>query len=159
MPTHNRHYLDPTTKRHNPAALARVGAMLEVVVNIPQTLIDFLAAQNQPFPAPVKGVALIDTGASRTCADRNILATLGISPIGIVTSGTPAGPIQCPLYPAKMDFPALRMTVDFSSVVGVDLQGQFVDKDPIVVLIGRDILTRGLLFYNGGGGFYTLALS
>lgn len=138
--------------------MAAVGPMIEVMVNPPQALIDALTSQNQPLPTPANGLALIDTGASRTCADVNVLSNLGINPIGVVTMGTAGGQTQCPLFPARMDFPALRMLVDFGSVVGVNLQGQLADGNPIIVLIGRDILLRGLFVYGGNGGFFSLTL-
>lgn len=159
MPIHNRHYMDPRRQVHNPAALAVAGPLLEVEVNIPKPLIDLLSSQNQPIPSPMSGVALIDTGASRTCVELTVLSGLGINPIGIANVGTASGTTPCQLFPARLSFPALSVTVDFGSVISVNLQGQTVDGHAIIVLIGRDILSRGLLFYSGNGGFFTLALA
>ena len=68
MPIYNQHYMKPG-QTHNPAALAGVGPILQVEVNLPQPLISLLSSQNKPIPAPTPGFALIDTGASRTCID------------------------------------------------------------------------------------------
>ena len=158
MPIHNRHYVDQSIKEHIPAALATVGAILEVQIQIPKALSDLLESQNQVIPPPVTGFALIDTGATRTCADQLALSGLGINPIGLVSMGTAGGPTQCPLFPARLWFPSLNLGAEFDSIVGVNLQGQAISDQQITVLIGRDILSRGLLIYSGNGGFFTLAL-
>ena len=158
MPIHNRHYMDKRTRTHNPASLSYAGALLEVEVNIPQPLINLLTTQNQPIPSPKTGLALIDTGASRTSVEITTLSDLGINPIGISSIGTAAGTTQCQLFPARLNFPALQLTVDFSSVLSVNLKGQKVGGNQIIVLIGRDILSKGLFVYSGNGGFFSLAL-
>lgn len=149
--------MDPI-RVHNPAALAGAGPVLEVEVNLPQPLISLLSSQNEPIPAPSPGVALIDTGASRTCIDSAVLSNLGINPIGVVAIGTAGGSTRCLLFPARLSFPVVNLVIDFGSVVGVNLQGQTINGAPLVVLIGRDVLSRCLLIYNGAGGFFTLAL-
>lgn len=158
MPIHNRHYVDSTSHQHIPSALVAVGAILEVQIQIPKALSALLEAQNQVVPQPVTGFALIDTGATRTCADESSLSGLGINPIGMVSMGTAGGPTQCPLFPARLWFPSLNLGADFDSIVGVNLQGQAIQGQQLKVLIGRDILSRGLLIYSGNGGFFTLAL-
>ena len=87
-----------------------------------------------------------------------MLANLGISPIGVVTMGTAGGSTSCPLFPAKLSFPAINLVIDFGSVAGVSLKGQVINGTPLVALIGRDVLSRCLLIYSGTGGFFTLAL-
>jgi len=157
MPIHNRHYVDSASHQHVPSALAAVGAILEVQVQVPRAFATLLEAQNQPIPQPVTGFALIDTGATRTCADESSMSGLGINPIGLVSMGTAGGPTQCPLFPGRLWFPSLNLGADFDSIVGVNLQGQLVQGQPLTVLIGRDILSRGLFIYSGSGGFFTLA--
>lgn len=156
MPIFNRHYVG-ADQRHSPAALESAGPILDVEVNIPQPLMDLLSSQNKPVPTPSPGWALIDTGASRTCVDGTLLSRLGINPIGIVSVGTAGGTVQCQLFPARLDFPAIGMRIDFGSVVSVDLQGQTINEKPVIALIGRDVLSRGLLIYAGRGGFFSLA--
>lgn len=158
MPIHNRHYMDLSSHQHAPGALVALGAILEVQIQVPKALADLLESQNQVIPSPVAGFALIDTGATRTCADQSALSGLKINPIGLAAMGTAGGPTQCPLFPARLWFPSLNLGAEFNSIVGVNLQGQMVQGQPLMVLIGRDILLRGLLVYSGNGGFFTLAL-
>ena len=158
MPIHNRHYIDKQSKQHFPPALAAIGAVLEVQVQVPKVLADLLESQNQSIPQPVTGMALIDTGASRTCADHSSLMSLGINPIGVVLIGTAGGATQCQLFPTRLWFPSLNLGAAFDSLVGVDLRGQTVLGKKLIVLMGRDILARGMLVYSGNGGFFTLAL-
>jgi hypothetical protein len=159
MPIHNRHYIDSSSHQHTPSALAAVGAILEVQIQVPKALADLLESQNQTIPSPVVGFALIDTGATRSCADQSALSSLGINPIGLVAMGTAGGPTQCQLFPARLWFPSLNLGAAFDSIVGVDLQGQVAQGKPLIVLIGRDVLARGPLVYSGNGGFFTLAFS
>ena len=156
MPIYNYHYMDKN-RQHLPQALALNGAFLEVEIHVPKALQGLLESQNQPIPSPARGLALIDTGATRTCADQSALSGLGINQIGLVSMGTAGGPTQCPLYPARCWFPSLGIDADFTSLVGVNLQGQTIVGQQLTVLIGRDILSRAQFIYAGRGGFFTLA--
>jgi len=151
--------MDWKRQTHNPTALATAGFFLEVEVNIPQPLIDLLSSQNKPISPARSGIALIGAGASRACVELTAFSGLGINSICIAKVGTAGGTILCQLFPAGLGFPALSMTVDFGSIISVNLQGQTVDGNTIIVLTGRDILSRGLFVYSGNGGFFILALA
>jgi predicted aspartyl protease len=106
-------------------------------------------------------MALIDTGATNTCVHEAILQTLGLNPIGSITSGTAAGPVQHNRYPARLEFPGDGIDREFTSVVGVNLTGQFVRLStgvhPIIALIGRDVLADWVFTYNGVAGEVTIS--
>ena len=138
--------------------LHRVGPVLPVEIAVPSALSRFLSAQNQQIPAPMTGLALIDTGATRSCVDSQVISSLGVNPIGITTLGTARGRSQHHLYPAKFSFPAIRFEIEFGSVVGVDLSGQGAGNMQIIALIGRDVLSRCILIYHGIKGSFSLAL-
>lgn len=70
------------------AVLASNGPILDVSVSIPQALANLYARHQQPIPSPVTGIAMIDTGATRSCVHGPIMSQLGVNPIGVVTSGT-----------------------------------------------------------------------
>lgn len=158
MPIFHKHYMDVNRQAHAPEALAGMGAVLAVEVNLPQPLIEFLGEQGKAIPAPSAGTALIDTGASMTCVDESVLATLGINPTGLVSLGTAAGPVERPLFPARIAFPEPKLVVDLSRVVAVDLRGQTIDSSPLIALVGRDILHHCQFMYDGSGGFFTLSI-
>lgn len=142
---------------HVPPALSALGALLSVEVNVPQPLIDLFSQQGATIPTPQAGTALIDTGASMTCVEEAVLKTLGINPIGLVTLGTAAGPVQRPLFPVRLAFPEPKLTVDLSRVVAVDLRGQTIDGAPLIALVGRDILSFCQFIYAGTGGYFSIS--
>jgi len=140
-----------------PTGLNQVGPVIPIEIAIPTALSRFLAAQNQPIPSPIAGIALIDTGATRSCADRKVMSQLGVNPIGRVRLGTARGRSSHLLYPAKFRFPQIQFEVEYSSVVGVDLRGQGVGGTQIIALIGRDLLARCIFVYHGTTGSFSLA--
>jgi len=149
--------MDANRGIHVAEGLLQHGAVLQVEVNLPQPLIELLSQQGQPIPAPSTGMALIDTGATMTCVNEDVLAALGINPVGLVSLGTAAGPVQRPLFPARLGFPEPKLVVDLSRVVAVDLRGQTVQGMSLIALVGRDILRFCQFIYDGSGGFFTLS--
>ena len=145
-------------QRLSPALLADLGPILQVSVSIPQALAALYTSQQIPLPSPITGLALIDTGATRSCVHAPIMSNLGVNPIGVVISGTPAGQVLHSLYPAHFTFPATNIEIDFASVVGVDLSGQIINGQQLISLIGRDVLSMGILIYNGMTGTFSFAI-
>lgn len=47
--------------------------------------------------------------------------------------------------------------LEFSSAIGVNIQAQQVNNQPIIALLGRDILSRCLFVYNGTLGIFTIS--
>lgn len=143
-----------------------MGPLLQVNVHVPTALATILTSNGQTVPAPITGFALIDTGATNTCVDDSVIQRLGVSTIGVSTALTAAGPTPQNMYPARLEFPGESLDVEFNSVAGVNLQGQLVpilapgtqarQQVPIIVLVGRDVLARCVLTYNGVGGFISL---
>ena len=86
------------------------------------------------------------------------MSQLGVNPIGVVTSGTAAGPVPHNLFPAHFTFPAAGIDLDFSAAVGVDLTGHNINGQQLIALIGRDVLSRGIFVYNGLLGAFTFAM-
>ena len=139
------------------------GPIVAALVAVSEARRGALSAAGQPVPPPVRIRALVDTGASCTCIDEGAIAALGIPPTGRVhvlsptTGATPADKDQFdvallipPAEPSQtgLIFPTIAViTTSFA-------------PQPIQALIGRDILRRCLLTYNGGfgpTGFFTLA--
>lgn len=158
-PVHNQ-FLQDANNQPSPAGLREAGPIISIEVRIPQQIAQVLTTQGQPVPAPAAGIALIDTGASVTCIHEPILQGLNLNPIGIAPTGTAGGQVQRNVYPATIVFLPQGWTADFNRVIGVDLSGQIVQThppQPIIALIGRNVLERFVFIYNGPGGFWTLA--
>lgn len=161
MPIHNQFVFGPNNQ-FSSAALRALGAFFPIEVHVPPLVAQAMVAAGQPVPACATGIGLVDTGATLTCVNDSVLRGLGLNPIGVTTSGTANGPSQCNLYPARIVFPIQGWTVDIGQVIGVNLAGQQVattPPQPIIALLGRNFLERGVLVYNGPGAFWTLAMA
>jgi hypothetical protein len=118
-----------------------------------------LEAAGEPIPQPRVVRALVDTGASFTSIEPQVLQALNLTPTGTIEIVTPstgdqthttetydvdfaigAGPGESPLL-----LPNLRIAAS-----------QLFLKQGIHVLIGRDILNRCILVYNGSTNSFSL---
>ncbi len=79
MSIYNGHFVENLPaggQRLSPTTLAVLGPILPISVSIPQALAALYTSQQISLPSPVTGIALIDTGATRSCVHapiRNIL--------------------------------------------------------------------------------------
>ena len=118
-------------------------------------------AAKQPVPDLVKIRALVDTGASCTCVDPSVLSALGLTPTGsamMVTPSTGSTPHQTDQYDVALVIGASSasqppLVVPTLAVVASEL----LSRQGFHALIGRDVLRRCILNYNGSSGFFTLA--
>jgi len=160
MPVHNRFFKDPTGNP-NPTALTVIGAFFNIEVHLPSAIAQILTNQGRPLPPPALGAAIVDTGATMTCVHEPILQGLGLNPIGVVQAATATGLTQQNVYPARLVFPAEGIDITFQGVAGVNLAGQMLPLTPpqqVIALIGRNLLERWLLIWNGPGGIWTVTM-
>lgn len=96
--------------------------------------------------------ALIDTGATRTIVQEEVLKDIGLSPVGKVHMVTAATRDHlCFEYTAILWLPqGLKFDV---VVLGAPLVGTEYQ-----CLIGRDILQHGILIYSGFDNSFTLSI-
>ena len=159
MPIHNQ-FIRDKKGNFSSSGLANIGAFCPIESHVPPKIAQILTNAGQPIPKCVMGIGLIDTGASSTCVHEPILQELGLKPIDIVKSGTAGGPKQSNVYPARIQCPTHRWTLDLGRAIGVDLSGQVLNKvppEPIIALLGRDLLRHWVFIYNGAGGFWTIS--
>jgi len=156
MPVHNRFFIQPDGKI-NPNILVSIGPLLSVEVSVPKELADFFTREKKLIPPPKTGFALIDTGATRSGVDKSVITQLGVQPVGVARILTASGEVEQNLFPAHFRFPGENIDIDFSSVLGVNLSGQNINGQPIIALLGRDILSKFIFIYNGPGGFFSIA--
>ena len=118
-----------------------------------------MAKEGLPIPAPVIVRALIDTGASCTCLDSAVIAKLGLVPIGTVLMHTPstAGSavsrnqfdvaVGVVMDAGEIHVPSMIIPVIESALVSQGIQA----------LLGRDLLEKGILIFDGRHKSLTLA--
>jgi len=130
-----------------------MGPTLNVEILVPTALEQYLKSVGQAVPLPVRGVALVDTGATISAVDDSVVKALNLSPIGLTKTGTAVGPAQQYLYPARFALLDLGSGYEFSRVLGANLSGT-----GYIALIGRDVLTQILMVYNGPLGIVTFGV-
>jgi hypothetical protein len=163
MPTFNSFALQQVPGQRpqpSPQAVAITGPIIPVQIEIAKALAQSLQAANQPIPSPVVGIALIDTGASITSFDMSVAVQLGINPNGVAQVGTAGGPQQLSTYQARFTFPGTPIPgFEHARVLGCNLAGQTVlNQQPVLALIGRDVLRLFVFVYNGTVGMWSVSM-
>ena len=104
-----------------------------------------------PIPPLVFARGLVDTGASCTCVDPTVVQKLQLEPSGttqMLTPSTGATPHICSQFDV-----AVAIVMDARQVHVCSLLTPVVESDlsphGIQALIGRDVLDRGILIYDG----------
>ena len=138
------------------------GPILNAVATVSSARRVALEAAGLSIPDPVNIRALIDTGASLTCLDSSVALALQLNPTGSTRINTPSTGVD----PAPAD------QYDISLYIPTAIQGQhglflpalpvicvdgFLSSQNIHGLIGRDILSLCIFYYNGTIGQFSLA--
>lgn len=134
------------------------GPILSAYITVSEARAAALTEAGQPIPQPVLIRALVDTGASCTCVDPSVLATLNLTPTGSVSINTPSTgttPHLADEYDVGLTIPdgASPLFLQTIPVVASEL----LTSHGFHALIGRDILEHCLLVYNGKESFFSLA--
>ena len=139
--------------------LTPLGPLLDIQVGVSQSRAEALKRESKPVPSGLKIRALIDTGASCSCVDEQVINDLGLTPTGsvpIFTPSTGTTPCNKDQYDISIliSFPFASISRGFPicPVVSANLAPQGYQA-----LIGRDLLSTSLLVYNGQEGIFTLA--
>lgn len=128
------------------------GPRLDVEVSVTTERAQEIVKRSDPVPRPQIGHALLDTGATRTCVDIEAINALQVPAVDQVQVMTPSGSEIQTIHPVRLAFLGTGLgAVETIPVLASKLAGQ-----GILALIGRDILARCVLVYNGPGGFFTL---
>jgi predicted aspartyl protease len=130
------------------------GPRVQVAVGAAQSLISQLIQRGDTPPSPFTGVALIDTGATVTSIDNSVAQQLKLPVIDVQDmSSASHAKTPCNIYPVSITIAGLQTNLDVPRCMGAELQ-----PFGIVVLIGRDILSRCTFHYNGLTAEFTLAI-
>ncbi|MCI4368207.1 MAG: hypothetical protein L3K09_01400 [Thermoplasmata archaeon] len=98
-------------------------------------------------------MALIDTGTGRTVLQRGIARSLGLTPVGAVEIDTPStADVESLEFEVCLEFPGGAMIPTRVLEAEMPVKG-------IRVLLGREVLSRGVLIYDGRAGRFSLDLS
>ena len=137
--------------------LAQQGFLLPLQLRVPEQLEELLLSENKSVPAPLTGPGLIDTGATFSMIDEEAVAHLGVSPVGVVTLGTAGGSKQSALYPVRLAIPAPPPNLPLFQAEFAGITAGPLKDCGLLCLIGRDILSRAIIVYDGGGGHVSLS--
>ncbi len=148
---------------HFTLQISQEGALVVAYFGVSTGRENALKEADQPVPSWAKTRALVDTGASCTCVDPSILRdSLQLIPTGRTTINTPStgnAPVECDVYDVSLLVPSTDtekeapLMIAAMPVVCADL----LQSQGFHALIGRDVLTRCVLSYNGSIGWFTLA--
>jgi predicted aspartyl protease len=98
---------------------------------------------------------LIDTGASQTCVDLDVIRSLGLEPVDEIALSTPSQvDVPTSLFAVSISFPQTTIQLYASSI---EVAGVILAPQGIIALLGRDFLRGTLFIYNGPGGFFTIS--
>ena len=132
-------------------ALQMRGPVVQVTVTIEQNAGKALLSQGKVVQSK-SGLALIDTGASNTCIDDQAAKDLGLPVIDVANMQSATHEKHpCNVYPVQIVTPVV--TLNSPRTLGAALASQ-----GLLVIIGRDVLQKCNLFYNGPAGQFTLSL-
>lgn len=135
-----------------------LGPVIDVAIHISTPRKEALQSVQATIPPPVRARLLIDTGASNTSIDEDLITQLQLTPTGSIPIQTPsttaANPHICNQYDVSVIIPHAQMIRHFHAVAVI---GSKFSHQGIHGLLGRDILSECLFIYNGELGIYTLS--
>jgi hypothetical protein len=128
------------------------GPLVELRIAVGGALEATLRAAGNPIPSPIPALAMIDTGATRSVIRQGLTTQLGLNPVGLTHINTPTSTnVPCYEYLVRLVFPNNLISVE-GTFIEAPLQGQNIQ-----FLIGRDVLSRGVLIYIGYRNLFTLS--
>lgn len=124
------------------ADLLTSGPILQVFIGPSRELINALGSE---VAAPIPVSALIDTGAAATVITTETALLLGLRSVGAMSIHTPTtiDPVLCRQFHVNVYLSTL-FAIENVMVIEAPLTGQ-----PFQCLIGRDVLSHGVLTYDG----------
>lgn len=143
---------------HLSGLISDQGPIIDVMVGVSQPRREALTKAGQAVPQLVPARLLVDTGASHTVIDPNIINPLGIQPTGQVAFHTPSTngvPSYCDVFDVALLIRAVDRPVYFAPahpVMTNNMQAQGIDG-----LLGRDILAASRMTYSGADQFFMIS--
>jgi hypothetical protein len=136
------------------------GPIINAMVGVSQPRHQALVAAGQTPPNGIMGRFLIDTGASNTCVDPELIAPLALPQIGIVAISTPSTDGNhhfCEQFDACFFIPGAVTNGVGHYIPAIPLMATHLRSQGFDGLIGRDILATCTLTYIGSAGLISLS--
>ena len=135
--------------------LSREGPTIGVIVRPSSAFLSAQKDQGSDAEVPsVRSLMLVDTGASGSAVDQEVIAMLGLQPTGAISIATPSHARHEVLtYDIDLIIEQNQFHLADVPVFATGLKNQGIQG-----LIGRDVLQHMLLVYNGYAGHFTLAV-
>ena len=140
---------------HLTLPITPTGPLLDFICGLSTPRTDALQKAGLSVPAPIRVRGLVDTGASITGVDPQILRSLGAVSTGTVPLHTPSTKSAAPHIANQFDVsitlvhPMITRTWFAIPVIESELAHQGIQA-----LIGRDILSFCLMTYDGQAGTF-----
>lgn len=136
------------------------GPLLNVQLTVSAARQTALTAAQVPIPEPFVAQGLVDTGASGTCIDPSVVKHLGLSPSGkaqVYTPSTGEKAVSVDQYDIGLSIYSTTTEPPYRIPNLAVMESELLGGQGFHTLIGRDVLARCLLVYDGATGLYTLA--
>jgi class 3 adenylate cyclase len=127
------------------AALKMGGLKVRVEIGPPAAQVQWAKLAGTELRKPLTIMALIDTGASATIINPQVAVTCGLAQTGLARISSLGQISECPEYVGALRFPESSLKeIDPVRFIAGPLPGQ-----DVACLLGRDVLARWRLIYDG----------
>jgi predicted aspartyl protease len=136
------------------ADLRRYGLKLRILLGHPEPDLEVARKAKAKIQPPLSIVGIIDTGSSITVINPQVASTCGLRQTGtVLVAAVGAKPVSQPEFAASIKFPDQPLAgIATLRVVACPLPAQ----EGVACLLGRDILERWRLSYDGRTGEVTV---
>ena len=136
------------SRSYSRVELRRTGPKIRVTIGHPRTEVEAAKRANIELKKPYTITALIDTGASRTVINPQLAATCGLRQTGQARISSAGHVTERQEFAGAIHFPGQQLNgFDPMSLVACPLPEQ-----DVACLLGRDVLERWNLTYDGRSG-------
>jgi hypothetical protein len=133
--------------------LEHIGPLIPVTVSLPGALAELRSKTEPDIPEPIRGRAILDTGAFATAIDMKVFSRLSIPAIDHLPINSVSGHLMSLIFPANISFPELGIPkLEMERVIGCELGWRGEQDDDLLMLMGRDLLKKFLVVYDGVHG-------
>jgi len=140
--------------RQTPEVLTANGPLIPVTITLSDESLRAYRERGEPIPEAVRGLALIDTGASATCFDEASARKAGLPAAGVTKMASVSHrDHEAPVFAGKISTPTIA--IDVKKGAGANLA---TFNSELVALIGRDVLSSAIFVYNGPEGHFSIAI-